>query len=187
MSLAVENFKFFIQLFPFALISGGGLGLVETVKGLDKKKTQNPSIWEKAKFGVGVSVVSLSMYSSIQLLGIITKNSRYSELAADMRTTNFQFTILMLPFLYKGIDRNLNNLEERVKVASHNFAAMMISALVGAVGLILFDTIANTYLGNNLNAKYLGVSKLSKVFFLYIKSSPHNQPEMLDLPDLFSK
>lgn len=166
MSLAIENFKFLAPLFPIALIAGGGLGAERTLDRLDKTVDTHCSLWNKAKSGIGVSVVSLSIYSSLRLLEIRTKNSGYSKLAALVLLANTIYASAGMIHLYKRINQDLHNFKDRIQPLAHNLAAVMISAAIGAMGLILFETISKTYLGHNLNAMYAAAAQDCKLCWL---------------------
>ncbi len=159
MSLAVENFKFMFKQLPIAMIFTGGMGAMRTLEKLPTNDTSGSTFWSKARPGVGVSVVYLSVYCSLRLLGIRTKNSDYTAFAYLILYVNAVCSITTIASLYKRISNDLDKQDVSFKYklmdAGTNAAAVMVSVLVGAVGYSIFETIAATYLGQNLNSIFL--------------------------------
>lgn len=168
MALAVENLKFFARIFPLALLAGGGYGAFEATLKLKESKdkdnisaqlfallnveyTRDISFWNKVKSGVFVSVVFNTTYSSMRLLHIFTKNNGYSQIAELMITASVIWFVRVFFVLLGEINLNKDCLKDKIRVIIPVVSPAMVSALVGAMGLAIFEIIANTYLGYNLN------------------------------------
>lgn len=166
MHLAVENFKFLFKQLPITMIFTGGVGALYTLERLPIQNIPETSFCSKARSGVGVSVVYLSVYSSLRLLAIRTKNSEYSALAYLILYVNAVYSFTNVATLYKRISYDLNqhygSFTYKLLDAATNVAAVMVSVLVGSVGFIIFETIAATYLGQNLNSIFLESLKNAK-------------------------
>ena len=87
-------------------------------------------------------------------------------LAALALVGNSAYAIGSTIHLCNRIIRDLHTFKGRIETLAHNLAAVMISAAVGAMGLILFETISKTYLGHNLNAMYAAAAQDCKVCWL---------------------
>ena len=61
MSLAIQNFKFLLSLFPLALLAAWRIRSTTTFSRLDKINDSHCSLWHKAKSGIGISIGFLAV------------------------------------------------------------------------------------------------------------------------------
>ena len=157
MSLAVENFKFLMRNIPDIIMYSSGIGALETMRRLDDPiVSTNPhlSIWAKAKPGAYTTLIFLIAYSAISTVEqVISKSKKYSTL---LLYTNSVFSVISMIWLCPQICRDLfkssdDGWQDRIKNCLHNTGAVMVSVLVGTVGIVIVKTISKTCIGQNFN------------------------------------
>lgn len=162
MSLAIQNFTFLMRNLPLVMLYSGGMAAEKTLFNLFKTDSSH-SLWEKAEPGARIAAIFVAIYSiSATLEQYVRKTHVYSNL---LFAPNLVQMLYVFPLIYDRIDRDLlgdsrDGWSVKIKNCAHNISAVMISALVAAIGIIVFKTISATYLGENLNARALSLTSI---------------------------